>query len=93
MVMLKMIVIYAHWCPICNMMRPIAEEIEADYRERLSATWIDVDEHPDVIEEYEREIVPTFILYRKEKEVARMAGMISEDVLRERIDDEEKNRI
>ena len=84
--MLEMVVVFAHWCPICNMMLPIAEEIEADYAEKIRVTWIDAEEYPEALETYEIQIVPTFILQREGNEIARMAGMIGEDVLRERID-------
>ena len=83
--MLEMIVIFAHWCPICNMMLPVAEEIEADYAGKLTVTWIDAEEHPEALESYEIQIVPTFILQCEGREIARMAGMIGEQVLKERI--------
>lgn len=88
--MLKMIVVFAHWCPTCNMMLPIVEEIETDLSDKVTMTWIDVDEHPDVIEQYKIQIVPTFIIMREQMEVARMAGMIGENVLRKRISDEDR---
>ena len=83
--MLEMIIIFAHWCPVCNMMLPVAEEIEADYKGQLKVTWIDAEEHPELLEVYEIQIVPTFILQREGNEIARMAGMIGEDILRARI--------
>lgn len=84
--MLEMVVVFAHWCPTCNMMMPIAEEIAEDYADKMQTIWIDVDQQPEVIEKYEIEIVPTFILMREQKEVARMAGMVGENILRKRID-------
>ena len=89
--MLEMIIVYAHWCPICNMMRPIAEEIEQDYADKIHVEWIDIEKHPDVIEKYGIQIVPTFILMKEKKEMGRMAGMIGEDVLRERIETLDEN--
>lgn len=84
--MLEMVVVFAHWCPTCNMMMPIAEEIAEDYADKMQTIWIDVDQQPEVIEKYEIEIVPTFIIMREQKEVARMAGMVGENILRKRID-------
>lgn len=86
--MLEMIVIFAHWCPTCNMMMPLVEEIETDYADKVKMTWIDVDKHPEVIEEYKVQIVPTFILMKEQAEIARMAGMIGENILRKRIEHE-----
>ena len=84
--MLEIIVIFAHWCPTCSMMMPIVEELEADYVDKVKIIWIEADKHPEAIEQYEIQIVPTFIFMREQKEVARMAGMIGENILRERIE-------
>lgn len=81
----ELLVIYAHWCPICNMMMPLVEEIEADYAGKIQVTWLDVEEHPEVYEEYKIQIVPTFIIFREQRELARMSGMIGEQILRDRI--------
>ena len=81
----KMIVLFAHWCPKCNMMMPIVDEVEAYYGEKLQVVRIDVVKEPEKMEEYEAEIVPTFILFREEHEVGRMAGMLGEKTVYERI--------
>ena len=91
--MWEMIVVFAHWCPICNMMTPIVEELEADYEGRIRFSWIDVEQHPDVYEKYGIQIVPTFIMLHEKEEVTRMSGMIGEGVMRERIQALEENRL
>lgn len=82
----KMIVLFAHWCPKCNMMMPVVDEIERNYSERLEIVRIDVDKCSDAMEEYGAEIVPTFVLIKDEYEIGRMTGMIGEKVFYERID-------
>ena len=81
----KMIVLFAHWCPKCYMMMPIVDEVEVYYGEKLQVVRIDVEKEPEKMEEYEAEIVPTFILFREEHEVGRMAGMLGEKTVYERI--------
>lgn len=81
----KMIVLFAHWCPKCNMMMPIVDEVEAYYGEKLQVVRIDVEKEPEKMEEYKAEIVPTFILFRENHEVGRMAGMLGEKIVYERI--------
>ena len=61
----KMIVLFAHWCPKCNMMMPIVDEVEVYYGERLQVVRINVEKEPEKMEEFEAEIVPTFILFRE----------------------------
>lgn len=82
----KMLVLYAHWCPKCNMMMPIVDELEMHYVKKLKVLRIDVEKEPEQMEKYQAEIVPTFILFWEDAEVLRMAGMIGEDTLYRRID-------
>ena len=83
--MKKIVVIYAQWCPICNMVVPILEEIEENYKGKIQVEWMDVDSYPNVYENYSIQIIPTIIIMRDNEEVARMSGMIGEETLRERI--------
>ena len=82
----KMLVLYAHWCPKCSMMMPIVDELEMHYVGKLQVTRIDVEKEPEQMEMYQAEIVPTFIVFRKDREVGRMSGMIGEKTLYRRID-------
>ena len=82
----KMLVLYAHWCPKCSMMMPIVDELEMHYVGKLQVTRIDVEEEPEQMEMYQAEIVPTFIVFRIDREVGRMSGMIGEITLYRRID-------
>ena len=82
----KMLVLYAHWCPKCNMMMPIVDELEVHYVGKLQVIRIDVEKEPEQMEMYQAEIVPTFIVFRENKEVGRMSGMIGEKTLYGRID-------
>jgi thioredoxin 1 len=84
--MYEMIVVFAHWCPKCNMMMSIVDDIEVDYAETLRIQRIDAEKHPEVMEQYQIEIVPTFIISFQLSEIGRMAGLISEDTFRHRIE-------
>ena len=82
----KLLVLFAHWCPKCNMMMPIVDELKIHYGQRLQVIRIDVEKETDKMEEYGVEIVPTFILFRDEREVMRMAGLLGEEKVYARID-------
>ncbi len=84
---LKMIVLFTEWCPKCNMMMPIVDEVEQYYRGKLQVLRIDADQNPEAMVYYEAEVVPTFVLYRGKIEVGRMAGMLGEKVIYQRIDE------
>ena len=37
-----LIVLFAYWCPKCNMMMPVVDEIEEVYKEQLEVVRIEV---------------------------------------------------
>ena len=84
--MYELIVLFAHWCPKCNMMMPIVEDMEKDYVGILHIQKIDVEEHPEAMEAYGIEIVPTFLIMHHKQEIGRMSGLIGEKILRGRIE-------
>lgn len=83
----KLVVLYAHWCPKCNMMMPIVDEAEGYYGEKLQIVRIDVERSPEKMEEFGAELVPTFILFVEENEIGRMAGLIGEKTFYQRLDE------
>ena len=80
------IVVFAHWCPKCNMMMPIVDELEELYREQMEVVRIDMEKEIENAEDYGVQIVPTFVIMKEGQELARMSGMIGEEVLKERIE-------
>ena len=80
-----MIVLFAHWCPKCNMMMPIVDEVENEFSEKLKVQRIDVEQEPEMMEIYEVQIVPTFVVLKGETEIGRMAGLIGEEMFKERL--------
>ena len=83
---IEMLTLYAHWCPVCNMMLPLVEEIEKDFKGDIQFRRLDVETDENVYKLYDIQIVPTFIFYRNNREVMRMAGMIGEKFFRERLE-------
>lgn len=82
----KLIVLYSRWCPKCNMMMPVVDEIEELYQGRVSVIRIDIEKETKRAKDYGIQIVPTFVIIEEEKEIARMAGMIGEETLKRRLD-------
>ncbi len=83
--MLTLVVLYATWCPKCHMMLPVVEELEKEFAGMWNVIRIDVEKQPEMIELYEVEIVPTFVMKENGEEIGRMAGMIGEETLRRRL--------
>ena len=81
-----LIVLFAHWCPKCNMMMPVVDEIEEVYKEQLEVARIDIEKETEIAKDYSIQIVPTFVIMKQGNEVMRMAGIIGEEILKKRIE-------
>ena len=81
-----LIVLFAHWCPKCSMMMPVVDEIEQTYKGRLKVVRVDVEKESKAAKDYGIQVVPTFVIMKENEEVMRMAGIIGEKILKERID-------
>ncbi len=81
-----LIVLFAHWCPKCNMMMPVVDEIEEVYKEQLEVVRIDIEKQTEIAKDYSIQIVPTFVIMKQGNEVMRMAGIIGEEILKKRIE-------
>ena len=81
-----LIVLFAYWCPKCNMMMPVVDEIEEVYKEQLEVVRIDIEKETEIAKDYSIQIVPTFVLMKQGNEVMRMAGIIGEEILKKRIE-------
>lgn len=81
-----LIVLFAHWCPKCSMMMPVVDEIEQIYKGRLKIVRVDIEKESEIAKDYGIQVVPTFVIIKENEEVMRMAGIIGEQILKERID-------
>ena len=81
-----LVVLFAHWCPKCNMMMPVVDEIEEVYKEQLEVVRIDIERETEIAKDYSIQIVPTFVIMKQGNEVMRMAGIIGEEILKKRIE-------
>jgi thioredoxin 1 len=65
----------AEWCPPCQLVAPVLEQIAADEAARLRVVSVDVDENPVVADLYAVTSMPTLVLFRGGREVARIKGV------------------
>ena len=61
----------ATWCPPCQAMHPIVEEIANDYK----VVTVDIDDQDTLAEEYEVSSIPCFVVFKDGAEVDRRVGM------------------
>ncbi len=79
----KLIDLGAGKCIPCKMMKPILDDLKANYADRFKTEFIDVWENPDAGKPYGIEVIPTQIFYDADgKELFRHVGFFGkEDIL------------
>ncbi|MBR3177786.1 thioredoxin [Candidatus Saccharibacteria bacterium] len=67
----------AEWCGPCQALKPILEEAEAELPEGTKIVPIDIDEHPEIAQEYGVASIPCLVLFEDGKEIDRQIGLVS----------------
>lgn len=67
----------ATWCGPCKMLAPIVENV-ASKHEGVKVAKLDIDQAPDVANKYRVQSVPTVLIFKGGKEVARQVGLVPE---------------
>ena len=77
--MIKLLDFYATWCGPCKMLSPIIDDLSEDMS--LEVVKIDIDKNEDLVKEFGIMSVPTIVLLKDNKEVARNIGFITKNDL------------
>jgi thiol-disulfide isomerase/thioredoxin len=71
--MKKVIMFSAQWCSPCQRTKPTFNSLKESTND-VEYQLVDVDEQSWLAEKFDVRAVPTFVLLKDEKEVARMSG-------------------
>ncbi len=80
-----MVEFYATWCPHCQRMMPIVEQIRELMEGEVKIYQLDIDKNQEVADDEGVESTPTFMLYRDNELVWKQAGEVEGEVLLGRI--------
>ena len=78
---------WATWCGPCHMVSPVLERLATERAGEVKLVKVDVDRAPHVSSRFSVRAVPTLLIMRHGKVVARQAGAASVEVLRRWFDD------
>ncbi len=71
---------YATWCGPCKMQSPIIDSLKEE-RSDIKIMKVDVDKEEDVARTYGIMSIPTLMLFKDGKEVAKNVGFMPKEVL------------
>lgn len=72
---------YSDSCVPCKRMTPVIGDIEDDNEGKLSVYKVNINFDAEVAEEYRVQSVPTLVLFKDGKELARQTGAVRKDAL------------
>jgi thioredoxin len=67
---------YADWCGPCKAMAPVLDDLARERQGELLVTKLDTDKNPATSQRFGVRGIPTLILFRSGREVARETGAI-----------------
>ncbi len=76
---------WAPWCGPCRMMAPILEEFATKYN-KVNVAKVNVDENPDLAQEFGITGIPTLIIFNKGKEENRISGLVQLNTLEKKME-------
>ena len=59
----------ATWCPPCQQLKPIFEKLAEDFRGRIDFVTVDVDENPQLAQNYGAQSIPYLVFINKDGQV------------------------
>ena len=77
---------YASWCPHCQRMMPVVEQIKELLAGRVKVYQVDIDKESAMADAAEVQSIPTFIVYRDGQERWRQSGEMDGQVLLSKIE-------
>lgn len=72
---------WAVWCAPCKTQAPIIEQIAKQYQGKVKVGKLDFDAHPEIVEAYEIEMLPTILLFKDGVKIAEFVGLTPKERL------------
>ena len=72
---LVMVDFWAQWCGPCRMLAPIVEELHKDYEGRAVIGKLDVDNNPNVAQQFGIRSLPTILFIKNGEVVGKQIGL------------------
>ena len=76
---------WADWCQPCHAIAPLIDSLAADFEGAAKVGKVDVDKDPWLAAEFSIHSIPSLLFFKDGKEVDRVTGVVSKEVLDEKL--------
>ncbi len=73
---------FASWCGHCKVMKPLFEQLEQELGSAYTFAEFDIDQSPELAEQFNISSIPVFLVIKNGKETGRELGEMSYDKLK-----------
>ncbi|EAY28205.1 thioredoxin [Microscilla marina] len=77
---------YADWCAPCQTMAPVLKALATELDSKIKIIKIDVEKNQPIVQKYQVQNIPAFILFYQGNALWRQSGAMSMDDLKHRIE-------
>jgi len=78
---------WAPWCRPCLLMAPAFEELAGIYTDKMTFAKLNTDDNQNTAARLGIQGIPTLVFFRNGREIDRIVGLVSRDVLRKHVED------
>jgi thioredoxin 1 len=78
----ELIDFFAEWCGPCVAMKPVLAKLEAEMTGKFTVKRIDVDHNEQMASQYGVMGIPTFVIQKDGKEIARKSGAMPYEIFK-----------
>ncbi len=76
---------YATWCPHCQRMMPVVEQVKDALKGEADVYQFDIDKNSELADSMKVTSIPTFIVYHDGEEVWRQSGETTAEILLDKV--------
>lgn len=73
---------WAPWCGPCKMLGPVLEDLSKDLEGKVKITKLNIDENPQITNQFGVMSIPTMILFDNGKPIEKIVGFQPKEVLK-----------
>jgi thioredoxin 1 len=78
---------WAEWCGPCRMVGPVVEQLSQTMSDKIKVAKLNVDENQEIAMRYGVRSIPSLLLFKAGKEIARTVGAASKEVYQKFIEE------